>query len=191
MQPLTITLLIVHAVVSLALVIIVLLQQGKQEGLSGAIAGGAETFFGKNKARTIDSMLKKFTTVVAALFIISSIGLYVAFAPPREQQQQQQPPGGDEMQAMIIGHVDEDGNLIDEASGEIMEGYFIDADGTVIGEDGQPAIGLSVDANGNIWFDMSAFFAPDVDLSGLLEGLEITHDGDDIPVDIQVEQPQP
>ena len=53
------------------------MQHGKQQGLSGAIAGGAETFFGKNKGRTIDAMLKKVTAVVAALFIISSVALAV------------------------------------------------------------------------------------------------------------------
>lgn len=64
---------IIHVVISLALIVVVLLQHGKQQGLSGAIAGGAETFFGKNKGRTIDAMLKKFTAVVAILFIISSV----------------------------------------------------------------------------------------------------------------------
>lgn len=72
-------LIIIHLIISLILVVIVLLQHGKQEGLSGAIAGGAETFFGRNKGRTVDAMLKKVTSVVAILFIISSITLvYVA-----------------------------------------------------------------------------------------------------------------
>ncbi len=70
-------LIIIHTIISLALIIVVLMQHGKQQGLSGAIAGGAETFFGKNKGRTIDAMLKKVTAVVAALFIISSVALAV------------------------------------------------------------------------------------------------------------------
>ena len=70
-------LIIIHTIISLALVVVVLMQHGKQQGLSGAIAGGAETFFGKNKGRTIDAMLKKVTAVVAALFIISSVALAV------------------------------------------------------------------------------------------------------------------
>ena len=53
------------------------MQQGKQQGLSGAIAGGAETFFGKNKGRTMDGMLKKATAVIAALFVISSLALAI------------------------------------------------------------------------------------------------------------------
>ena len=62
---------IIHVVISLVLVVVVLMQHGKQQGLSGAIAGGAETFFGKNKGRTIDAMLKKFTAVLAVLFVAS------------------------------------------------------------------------------------------------------------------------
>lgn len=66
---------IIHVVIAVVLIVVVLMQHGKQQGLSGAIAGGAETFFGKNKGRTIDSMLKKFTSVFAVLFIISSLAL--------------------------------------------------------------------------------------------------------------------
>lgn len=68
-------LIIIHLIFALALIVIVLLQHGKQEGLSGAIAGGAETFFGKNKGRTVDAMLKKVTSVVAVLFIVTSLAL--------------------------------------------------------------------------------------------------------------------
>ena len=68
---------IIHVVISLVLVVVVLMQHGKQQGLSGAIAGGAETFFGKNKGRTIDAMLKKFTAVLAVLFVASSVALTV------------------------------------------------------------------------------------------------------------------
>ena len=68
-------LVIIHVVISVILVVTVLMQHGKQQGLSGAIAGGAETFFGKNKGRTIDAILKKITAVVAVLLIISSLAL--------------------------------------------------------------------------------------------------------------------
>ena len=66
---------IVHIVAAVALIIIVLLQSGKTFGLSGSISGGAETFFGKNKGRTIDAMLNKLTTVVAVLFLVTSVVL--------------------------------------------------------------------------------------------------------------------
>ncbi len=70
-------LIIIHVIIAIVLIGTVLMQHGKQQGLSGAIAGGAETFFGKNKGRTIDGVLKKVTAVVAALFVISSIVLAV------------------------------------------------------------------------------------------------------------------
>ncbi|MBR5155473.1 MAG: preprotein translocase subunit SecG [Clostridia bacterium] len=68
-------LIVIHVIISLVLIVVVLMQHGKQQGLSGAIAGGAETFFGKNKGRTIDAALKKVTAVVAILFVLSSIVL--------------------------------------------------------------------------------------------------------------------
>ena len=48
---------VIHLILSLILIAVVLLQSGKAQGLSGAIAGGSETFFGKNKGRTIDAIL--------------------------------------------------------------------------------------------------------------------------------------
>lgn len=63
----------IHIFVSVVLIAIVLLQSGRQAGLSGSIAGGAETFFGKNKGRTIDAILGKWTSVVAIVFIITSV----------------------------------------------------------------------------------------------------------------------
>ena len=66
-----------HVVLALVLVLVVLLQSGKSAGLSGSIGGGAETFFGKNKARTLDGMLEKATAVVAFLFIVTSIVLAI------------------------------------------------------------------------------------------------------------------
>ncbi len=68
---------IIHVILSVILVAVVLLQSGKSAGLSGSIAGGAETFFGKNKAKTLDGMLEKATAVVAILFIVTSIVLAI------------------------------------------------------------------------------------------------------------------
>jgi preprotein translocase subunit SecG len=48
---------ILHVIVCIAIIAVVLLQSGRSAGISGAISGGAETFFGKNKGRTIDAML--------------------------------------------------------------------------------------------------------------------------------------
>jgi len=68
---------ILHIVLAISLIVIVLLQSGKQAGLSGSIAGGAETFFGKNKGRTIDAMLGKFTAFAAIAFLITSVALFM------------------------------------------------------------------------------------------------------------------
>ncbi len=55
---------------SIGIIIVVILQQGRQAGLSGAIAGGAETFFGKNKGRSIEAKLAKITKIVAIAFFL-------------------------------------------------------------------------------------------------------------------------
>jgi len=62
---------------SVFLIIAVLMQQGKAHNLSGAIAGGAETFFGKSKAQSINKKLSILTTVVAIVFVILVIVVYV------------------------------------------------------------------------------------------------------------------
>jgi len=68
---------ILHVIFAVSIVVIVLLQSGKSAGLSGSIAGGAETFFGKNKGRTIDSLLGKYTTFASIAFLVTSIVLYL------------------------------------------------------------------------------------------------------------------
>lgn len=61
------------AIVSVALIVVVLLQSSKSPGLSGTIGGGAEHLMGKAKARGIDAFLAKLTTVLATLFIIAAL----------------------------------------------------------------------------------------------------------------------
>lgn len=64
---------------SIALVIIVLMQQGKDAYLGGAIAGGAaETFLGKSKAKTMDVILSKITKVIAIIFVVLTLVVNVA-----------------------------------------------------------------------------------------------------------------
>ena len=70
-------LIVIQIIISLVLILIVLLQEGKSAGLSGSIAGGAETFFGKNKGRSMDSVLKKITAVAAVVFLITSVLLSI------------------------------------------------------------------------------------------------------------------
>ena len=66
---------IVQLVLSIALVLIVLLQQSRRQGLSGAISGAADTFFSKNKSKGLDALLVKLTIVVAVLFVIVTLVL--------------------------------------------------------------------------------------------------------------------
>jgi len=73
----TIILNIIYILIALSMIVIVLLQSAKSSGMSGTIAGGAETFFGKNKGRTIDAMLSKYTTFAAIAFIVISVVLYL------------------------------------------------------------------------------------------------------------------
>ncbi|MDE3840076.1 preprotein translocase subunit SecG [Bacillus methanolicus] len=72
MHTLLVTLLVI---VSIALIIVVLLQSGKSAGLSGAISGGAEHLFGKQKARGIDLVLHRITIVLSVLFFVLSIAV--------------------------------------------------------------------------------------------------------------------
>ena len=72
MTALSIILDIVLILISLVLIAAVLMQQGQRQGL-GAIAGGAETFFGKNKSRGLDGKLQKITKIAAVVFIVLAI----------------------------------------------------------------------------------------------------------------------
>ena len=61
---------IVLIVLAIAISALVLLQEGNSQGLSGTIAGGAETFFGKNKGRTMEAKLVKLTKIVGISFFV-------------------------------------------------------------------------------------------------------------------------
>lgn len=60
-------------IISIAIIIAVLMQQGRRAGVNGAISGGADTFLSKNKARTIDAFLGRFTKYLAILFFVIAI----------------------------------------------------------------------------------------------------------------------
>jgi preprotein translocase subunit SecG len=60
-------------IASVGMIAIVLLQKGKSAGLSGAISGGAEHLFGKQKARGLELFLNRLTMGLAAAFFILSI----------------------------------------------------------------------------------------------------------------------
>ena len=59
----------------IALVTVVLLQEGKSNGLSGAISGGAEQLFGKQKQRGVDLFLHRLTIILSVIFFLLMIGI--------------------------------------------------------------------------------------------------------------------
>ncbi len=71
----TIVLTIIQLLSALFLTAVVLLQSGKRSGLSGAIAGGAETFMSKSAAKSWDAKLSKMTKWVAIVFVVLTLVL--------------------------------------------------------------------------------------------------------------------
>ena len=61
---------------AVALIVFVLMQTGKDKKLSGAIAGGSDTYFGKTKTQTKDRMLYVVTVVLAIIFSLCVLALY-------------------------------------------------------------------------------------------------------------------
>lgn len=68
MGVLRVVLTIVFIVVCIALTVLVLMQEGKSAGL-GSISGAAETYWGKNKGRSLEGLLVRITKVLAVLFM--------------------------------------------------------------------------------------------------------------------------
>ncbi len=71
---------LILGIVSLGLVVAVLMQPGKDKRLSGAIAGGAETFFGKGKTARADKVLSKLTVVLCVVLFAMILALYCIVA---------------------------------------------------------------------------------------------------------------
>lgn len=70
MSALEIVLGVFLILLSVLLIAIVLMQKSREGGLSGAIAGGSDTFFGKNKGRTNEARLAKITRYIAIVFFV-------------------------------------------------------------------------------------------------------------------------
>lgn len=70
MSALEIVLGVLLILASIVIIVVVLMQQSREAGLSGAISGAADTFFGKNKGRTIEAKLEKFTKYFAIFFFV-------------------------------------------------------------------------------------------------------------------------
>ena len=65
----------VFVVICIALAIIILMQESKQNGLSGTISGAADSYWGKNKGRSMEGGLVKATTIMGILFFVISVAL--------------------------------------------------------------------------------------------------------------------
>ena len=74
MQILRTILTILFVIDCMALTVVVLMQEGKSQGL-GAIAGAADTYWGKNKGRSMEGGLVKATTIMGILFFVISVAL--------------------------------------------------------------------------------------------------------------------
>ena len=67
---------ILLAIVSIAIIVVIILQEGNQQGI-GVVTGAADSYFSKNKARSIDAFLSRWTKVFAAVFVLFVIALNV------------------------------------------------------------------------------------------------------------------
>ena len=72
MDVLRVILTVAFIFVCMALVVLVLMQEGKSAGL-GAISGAAETYWGKNKGRSMEGQLVKITKILALLFMVLAV----------------------------------------------------------------------------------------------------------------------
>ena len=70
MQILRTILTVIFAIDCIALTVVVLMQEGKRQGLGGAISGAADSYWGKNKGRSMEGGLVKATTIMAVLFFV-------------------------------------------------------------------------------------------------------------------------
>ncbi len=79
MAALKIVVTILYIIVCVALTAIVLMQEGKNAGLSGSINGVADTYWGKNKGRSLEGKLVIITRILAVTFIVLSVLLGMSF----------------------------------------------------------------------------------------------------------------
>ena len=78
MGVLRVILTLLFVIDCLALTVVVLMQEGKQQGL-GSIAGAADSYWGKNKGRSMEGGLVRATTIMAVLFFVFAIILNLNF----------------------------------------------------------------------------------------------------------------
>ncbi|HIS56452.1 MAG: preprotein translocase subunit SecG [Lachnospiraceae bacterium] len=79
MEILRLVITIIFILICIGLTVLVLLQEGKSAGLSGSISGIAETYWGKNKGRSVEGKLERATTFLAIAFMVLAIVLNINF----------------------------------------------------------------------------------------------------------------
>lgn len=79
MATLKTILTILYIIICIALIVVVLMQESKGEGLSGALNGTASSYWGKNKGRSVEGVLFKITVVLSVCFIALSVVLCMSF----------------------------------------------------------------------------------------------------------------
>ena len=73
MQVFVTILIVVDVIVALGLILMVICQSGKNAGIAGAVGGGADTFLSKNKAKSVDAKLARWTKWVAIGFMVINL----------------------------------------------------------------------------------------------------------------------
>ena len=76
MNTLAVVLGVIDVIICIALIGLVISQEGNAQGL-GSIAGGADTFFGSHKGSSVDNLLKKLTTTLAIIFAVLTVVLFL------------------------------------------------------------------------------------------------------------------
>ena len=66
---------VIYIIICVVITVVILLQEGKQAGLTGAISGAAESYWGKNKGRSMEGMLVKITKILAVFFMLLAVVL--------------------------------------------------------------------------------------------------------------------
>ncbi len=79
METLKVIVQIIYVLVCIGLTFIVLRQEGKVAGLSGALSGGNDTYWAKNKGRSAEGTLERVTKILAAAFILLTVFLNLKF----------------------------------------------------------------------------------------------------------------
>ena len=117
----TIVIGILLLIMALFLIVAVLMQQGKNHNLSGTIAGGAETFFGKSKGQAMNKKLSVLTSVVAVVFVLLVCILY--FIQTKNESLSFDKIFGNNDEILVEETTKADETTVDEHEGHDHEGH--------------------------------------------------------------------